>query len=131
MLQRRCCTVDAEDAARVEVVHGELRLAGGFRAGARVVDAILVGEADDGDGVGEVGVLGAGAVDEEVFAFQPFDGDGAVDDDTGQCGMGGFGGPASDQAIERCQCGFGCHRGDWLSTSRSVVAVVRGSSARR
>ena len=66
----------------------------------RIVDAIVLGVPDDGDGVGEIRMIGAGAQDQEPFALQPFDGHAAVHGDTRHRGMSGFRRPPADEAAE-------------------------------
>jgi hypothetical protein len=57
-------------------VQGHGRLGGDCRIAVRlVVDAIPLGEADDRDRVRKVMMIGAGAVDQKAFTFQPFDGE--------------------------------------------------------
>src|ERR687891_1101045 len=91
-------------------MHAQRRLRRGRLNRSRlVVYAILFGETDDGDRVGEVGVLVASALDQEAFAFQPFDVGGAVDDDAWKGRMSGLGGPGAHEPIERFQRWFGRH----------------------
>src|SRR5918996_4653283 len=76
--------VDTEHAARVEVVHGDGRLGGVCGIAVRlVVNAIPLGDPDDGDQVRKVRMIGAGAMDQKAFAFEPFDDGGAVHDYAG------------------------------------------------
>ena len=105
--------VDAEYTTRVEVVHVQLRLVGGSGSGIaarRVVEAIAFGDPDDGDRIRKGGMIGPGAVDQEPFAFQPFDDSSAVHDPAGIGGMGGVGGPGAHEPVERLQRRVGRHR---------------------
>jgi hypothetical protein len=44
-------------------------------------------------------------VDQEAFSFQPFDVSGAVHEDAGNSGMAGFGGPGTNEKVERFRAG--------------------------
>jgi len=77
--------VDAKDTPHVEVVQAQAGVGGKCgTAVPRVVDAIAPGDANDGDRIGRVRMVGAGAMDQEAFAFQPFDDAGAVHDAAGR-----------------------------------------------
>ena len=78
-------------AARVAVLHHE-------------PVAVLRG-ADDADRVGEQFVIVVGALDEEVAALEPLEGDGAGDDGIDEW-VGRLGGPRTDQRVEGLQGGI-------------------------
>src|SRR4051812_6388510 len=94
-----------------------------------VVGAILLVVSDDRECVWKVGMIGAGAVEQELLAFQPLDHDGAVHDDARHRGMGRLGGPATHQALEWFQQRRLRHRRLSLAGDSTVAPDARPSTA--